>query len=118
MAYWIYGSVRVFARKKEREARSIQFWIVLGITYGLVYSLVMGAYFLPTASDLMRFGDGELTLSELGIKYLNVTAGRWVVLAHVLGMRLLFTGIVAGLIFGPGAWAINRFSTSAEPAHR
>ena len=115
VAYWIYGSVRVFARKKEREARSIQFWIVLGITYGLVYSLVMGAYFLPTASDLMRFGDGELTLSELGIKYLNVTAGRWVVLAHVLGMRLLFTGIVAGLIFGPGAWAINRFSTSANP---
>ena len=116
VAYWIYGGVRVFARKKEREARGIRTWVVLGIGFGFVYSLVMGAYFLSTSADLMRFSDGELTLSELGIRYLDVTAGRWVVLAHVLGMRLLFTGFVAGLLFGPGAWAINRFSTSADPS--
>ena len=112
--HWLYGGAPAFDEEKSRTSLGLPVWVLLGLGFGLVYSLLMGAYSLPTATGLLSFADGTVSVIDLVFKYAE-TVFSMPVLGPALGIRLLYTSIIAGLLFGPGAWAISRFNTSADP---
>ena len=114
-AHWLYGRTPAFDKEKSRTSHGLPVWILLGFGFGVVYSLLMGGYFLRTATGLLSFADGTISVTDLVFKYSEIVFGM-PVFGPALGIRLLYTSIVAGLLFGPGAWAISRFNKSADPA--
>ena len=115
VSYWLYGQAPVFYANKYREPRSFLVWTALGLGYGLLFPLLMGAYFLPMSFRFLDFVNGILNVPEL------VSSGIDLVLMSpffsvILGFQLFFTGLIAGVLFGVGAWVIDRFNTSADPA--
>lgn len=113
-AYWLYGRAPSFRKEDDRSARSLLIWVILGFMFGFVYPLVMGGFFLPMAFGLLDFFTGATSVPNLLVDTFDLLTGQWPGLAIILGFRLFFTGLYAGLVFGVGAWVIDRFNASAD----
>ncbi len=113
IAYWLFGGIHVFTREIRRQSRSLRAWFLLSVAYGLTLPIVVGAFLLPVAFNLHDFSDGRITVPELSLKSVEI-----LILAPsvglILGLRMFFTGIVAALLFWPGAWLIDRFTVSED----
>jgi len=98
----------------HRWSLGILWWWLLGIGYGIGYPILTGGIFVPFGLVLHDFYQGLLN----PIQVLNASAdivlgspGR----AIVAGSLLLRIALVAGLLFGTGAWIIDRLHTSIHP---
>ena len=115
-AYWLYGSRRTFSTRR-RKSRGFFVWAVLGAGYGFVFPLVMGGFFLPFSGYILDWSNGILSVPDILIENFDLITGRWIPLALVFGAgRLFFTSLIAGAVFWPGAWLIDKFNASAHPA--
>ena len=113
-AFLLYGSPgRLLIRK--RESRNLLMWIALGLGYGFFFPMVMGGFFLPMNNIFLDFGNGVLSVPNVSTKVLDLSTGLWPALAIFLGYRIFFTGIIAGVLFAPGAWVIDKVNASADP---
>ena len=113
-AFWIYGGLGFFY-PKLRESRSLLVWGLLGFCYGVLFPLVMGALFLPVTLVFVDFANGLVSVPGLLTRFIDLATGLWAAVAFTFGFRLFFTGLMAGGLFGVGAWIIDNFNTSADP---
>ena len=113
-AYWLFG-VRPSFSGKRRKSRSFLKWAILGGLYGLVFPLVLGGFFLPLSGFFLDWYNGIFNVPGLLAKNFDLLTGRWIPLSFVFGAgRLFFTGLLAGLVFWPGAWLIDKFNVSSH----
>ena len=113
-AYWIHGPRYVIYPQRLRDPRGMLLWFVLGTFYGIVYSMIVGGIFLPTSLNILDFIGGYISVPKLLMLSAEMMA-RFLSLAVSLGGRILFTGLFAGVVFGGGAWVIDRFNASRDP---
>ena len=113
-AYWLFGPLPIFLARKKRETRGFRKWVVLGVTFGLLFPFVTGAVFIPVGFNLVDFGNGLLTIPEILSKSLDLVVFAPSV-GLLLGIRIVFTGMIATVVFAPGAWMIDRFNLSDDP---
>ena len=112
-SYWMYG-VRPTFSSKGREPRRLPVWIILGLLFGFFFPLIMGGIFLPFSQYFMLFFTSIYSVPDLLVKIADLFSASWYSLAIINGFKLILTGLVAGVIFGPGAWVVDRFNTSAD----
>ncbi len=113
-AYLIYG-VRPTFSEKGRQPRRLWAWLAIGLAYGMFFPMLLGGIFLPFSQYLMLFFTSIISVPQLIVKIFDLFSITWYSLAIVNGFKLIYTGIVGGILFGPGAWVIDRFNTSADP---
>ena len=114
VAYWWFGKKPTFSAysKKTIDSRGIPAWLMMGLMYGIMFPLIVGAYFLPFGREFILFLTGLTSIPELVISQTDLFTGKWIRFMFVVGARLLFAGIFAGMVFGPGGWIIDKFVTS------
>ena len=115
-AWWLYGGVPKYAATKKRFPRSIFIWFLIGTVYAFLLPFVLGGYFYEMAIRLLGFYGGSLSVPEImegTIDQIILSAFK----AFILGFDFFFTGLkLAGPLFIPGAWIIDRFNGSDHPA--
>jgi hypothetical protein len=114
VAYWWFGKKPTFSTysKKTMDPRGIPAWLMMGLLYGMIFPLIVGAYFLPFGREFILFLTGLTSIPELVISQTDLFSGKWIRFMFVVGARLLFAGIFAGMVFGPGGWIIDKFVTA------
>ena len=114
VAYWWFGKKPTFTAysKKTLDSRGVPAWLMMGLMYGLMFPLIVGAYFLPFGREFILFLTGLTSVPDLVISQTDLFTGKWIRFMFVVGARLLFAGIFAGFAFGPGAWIIDKFVSS------
>ena len=111
--FWVYGARATFTDRR-REPRKIWVWFFIGGCFTLFYSLIMGGFFLPTSQYFYLFFSSIYSVPNLFAKIFDLLTGVFVSLAVLNSFKLLYTAATAGALFGPGAWLIDRFSTSSH----
>ena len=116
IAYWWFGNKPTFSAysKKTIDPRGIPFWLLMGLMYGITFPLIVGAYFLPFGREFILFLTGLTSVPELVISQTDLFTGKWLRFMFIVGARLLFAGLIAGFIFAPGGWIIDKFVTSSN----
>ncbi len=114
-AYWVYGVKPTFS-KVGRQARRLWVWLLVGMVYALAFPLVMGGIFLPFGQYFLLFFNSVMGVPQLLVKIFDLFTGVWFSLAFLNGFKIIFTGMVAGALFGPGAWVIDKFNASVDPS--
>lgn len=113
-AYWLFGPIPTYLVRKKRASRGFRKWVVLSLTFGLLFPFVTGAVFIPVGFNLVDFGSGLLTIPEILAKSVDLIVFAPSV-GLLLGIRIVFTGMIAAVVFAPGAWLIDRFNLSDDP---
>ena len=112
-AYHMYGDVPVLEPKKTRKPRNLPIWWVLGVGYGLLYPMVMGAFFLPAAIVLRLLISGILGPVDVINELMEILMAS-LLRAVTVGGPMLFTSAIAGVVFGTGAWVIDQVNASSD----
>ena len=102
VAYWWFGKKPTFTAysKKTIDPRGVPAWLMMGLMYGLMFPLIVGAYFLPFGREFIMFLTGLTSIPDLLISQTDLFTGKWIRFMFVVGARLLFAGIFAGFVFG------------------
>ena len=112
-AFWLHGEGLSLFPNRKRKRLSFYFWMFLGLGYGLIFTIIMGGLILPLTFNILNFSDGIMNPMEL--IHTNIDAVlRGPVFALILGVRILFTSLIAGLMFGAGGWLIDFFHSSSD----
>ena len=116
VAYLLYGGLPTFSftARPKRGPRSPLAWGALGVGYGLIFPMLFGI-FLPIFFRFLAFKNGLINVPELISSMIDLTMSS-PFLAPILGSQYFFTGLTAGLLFGAGAWIIDIFNSSKDPA--
>lgn len=88
-------------------------WLLLGLAYGLIFALLAGGLCAPLSSLVLDFYLGALDPIEALGEFSDVVF-TWPIRALIGGTPILFSGAVAGILFGAGAWMIDRVHLSAH----
>ena len=88
-------------------------WLLFGLGFGMAFALLEGGLSSPISTLILEFYRGVLNPVEVS-KGLSDAAIAWPVRAIVGGAAIMFSSAVAGVLFGAGAWLIDRFHTSAH----
>ena len=116
LAYLLFGGrPRFYREKHKRKPRSLMTWTMLGLGFGVSLPFVAGAAFVPFSQSILSFLDGLTSVPSLVVTNFDLASGLWPALALFVGVRLLFSGLAAGLLFGAGSWLIDRLNLSADP---
>ena len=117
VSYWLYGVRPTFSRH-GRRARRLWVWLLLALAYVLFYSYLTGGIFLPIARDLFLFLSSVMSVPNVVGSFFNLFTALWFVYGLKNAFLLLgafpFWAAMGGAAFGPCAWGIDRFSTSAN----
>ena len=115
IAYWMYG-VRPTFSDRGRQPRRFWVWLSIGLAYGIFFPLVVGGIFLPLGQYFYGFFTSTFSVPDLLVANINLAAPKFLPFAIINGFKLIFTGLEISVpLFGPGAWVIDRFNTSADP---
>jgi hypothetical protein len=112
-AYMIYSGNRSVYKRGPRP-RGIVTWFVLGLAFGVVFPLFTGGIFIPLSTFFLDFGTGIVSVPGMLYKSLDLLL-EWPSLGALYGFRLMFSGIIGGVLFIPGAWVIDRLNLSEDP---
>jgi hypothetical protein len=92
----------------------IRLWLICGLVYGLVFALSLAGLFAPLSNLVLDFYQGALDPIEV-LQALSHVAISWPIRAIIDSALLLYSAAGGGLLFGAGAWGIDRFHTSTHP---
>ncbi len=116
--YWIYGDRPMFHKHPMRNTYSLLMWVCTGFGFGVLFAILMGAYFFPVLYSLLKFIDGYMSMNDLVWGYLEVLMRMWSIIGPEFGIRFLQMSMIGGLIFGIGTWLLGRLCTSKEDKTR
>ena len=111
----------VVTKYSEREhSHHVIVWMALGFLFGVFSPFVTGAG-IPTSGMLMSLNQGVLSAGEVPVQLIDALL-RAPSFAFTHGVFGLFTGMLAGALFGAGAWLVdvtnyspNRYISSYAP---
>ena len=116
-SYWLYG-VRPTFSYHGRRARRLWVWLLLAVVFVFFYSYLTGGIFLPIARDLFLFLSSVMSVPNVVGSFFNLFTALWFVYGLKNAFLLLgafpFWAAMGGAAFGPCAWGIDKFSTSAS----
>lgn len=98
----------------HRWPLGIRLWLIFGLVYGLVFALSLAGFFAPLSNLVLDFYQGHLDPIEV-LQALSNIAISWPFRAIIDSALLLYSAAGAGLLFGTGAWVIDRVHTSTHP---
>ena len=103
----------IISKYGERErSHGIVVWLALGFLFGVCSPLVTGAS-IPTSGVLMTLNQGVISAGDLPLQIIEGLM-RAPSFAFTHGVFGLFTGLLAGVLFGAGAAAIDRTNYSSH----
>ena len=112
-AYFVLGRPpRFYKEKLKRRPNSLLKWVMLGLAFGAIFPFVAGGTSVPFTQTFFRFWEGIVNVPSLLITIFDLASGVWAAVMFYMGVRLLFSSIVAGLLFGIGSWGIDRLNLS------
>ena len=98
--------------ERAREPRGLLIWLAFGFGYGVLLPFFTGA-FLPLSVVFIDLSLGVTAVGDLLTETLNA-ALRAPLSSFVHGALGLLTGLLAGALFGGGAWLIDRANASSD----
>ena len=116
------GAVAVFivtplviyhARDRANEASGLLIWLLLGLGFGLASSFVTGLL-IPLSVVTISLAEGVAGVGELPSLAFEA-ALRGIRSFYIEGALAIFTWLLAGALFGVGAWIIDRLNASPNP---
>ncbi|MGQ4810019.1 hypothetical protein NKDENANG_03463 [Candidatus Entotheonellaceae bacterium PAL068K] len=107
------GLTTYWMAQNTDRARHPLAWMALGWGYGVLLPFCTGM-FLPVCSVFLNRSLGVIARSEIAPQVLNALF-RAPATAFVHGAFGLYTGLLAGVCFGTGAWLIDRANTASNP---
>ena len=112
-AYRIFGEIPLLDPTKIRKPRNILIWGGLGIGYGLLYPMLMGAFFLPLTLTMRLLLNNILGPVDVLNEMIEIMMSS-LLRAVTIGGPMLFTGVIAGMFFGIGGWVIDQVNSSYD----
>ena len=98
----------------ERDAQTrLLPWLGLGFGFGVLSPVVTGLV-LPISTTFLHLSMDVLSAGELPMAFQSAIA-RSPQFALIHGAFGIYTGILVGALFGPGAWLIDRANYSGDP---
>ena len=117
-SYWLYGVRPTFSRH-GRRARRLWAWLLLALVFVFFYSFVTGGIFLPIARYLFLYLSSVMSVPNVVGRFFDLFTASWLVFGVKNAFFLLGAippwPVIGGVVFGPCAWGIDKFSTSADP---
>ena len=98
------------ARDRANEPGGLLTWLALGLGFGLASSFVTGGL-LPLSAVIISLAEGAVGLGELPSLAFEA-ALRGIRSFYIEGALAILTWLLAGALFGTGAWAIDRLNAS------
>ncbi len=92
--------------------RALLLWLAFGLVFGFALPFTSGIL-LPLSGVFIDFSRGLLGLGDLFNEVMN-SLFRAPINAFVNGTLSTFTGVIVGLSWGLGGWAIDRLNSSAD----
>ncbi len=89
-------------------------WWLLGVGFGIILPFLTGAL-LPLSAVFMELALGTIGAGELLSETLNAVF-RTPIYMVTHGAYALLTSLLAGGLFGTGAWIIDRFNAASNPS--
>ena len=98
------------ARDRANESAGLLTWLALGLGFGLASAFVTGGL-LPLSVVIISLAEGVVGLGELPSLAFEA-ALRGVRSFYIEGALAIFTWLLAGALFGVGAWVIDKLNAS------
>ena len=112
-AYFVLGRPpRFYKEKLKRRPGTLVKWTMLGLAFGSIFPFVCGATSVPFTQSLFRFVEGFVNVQSLLVTIFDLASGVWAAVMFYMGVRLLFSSLVAGFLFGVGSWGIDKLNLS------
>ena len=101
------------ARENADESGSLLLWLALGLGFGLASSFVTGALF-PLNVVFITFVEDNIKFGELPPLVVE-GAFQGIRSFFIDGSLAIYTWLLAGALFGIGAWIIGKLNASPNP---
>ena len=116
-SYWLYG-VRPTFSLQGRRARRLWVWLMLAIVFVFFYCFLTGGVFLPIARYFFLYLSSVMSVPNVVGRFFDLFTASWLVFGVKNAFFLLGAippwPAIGGAVFGPCAWGIDKFSTSAS----
>ena len=106
------GSIAYLVGETPDRARNLLVWGAFGFGYGVLLMFFTGMV-IPVTMVFLDLATGAIGMSDVLVALTN-SMGRSVHFAFVYGALNLFTGMLAGVLFGAGAWLIDTTNASRD----
>ena len=97
-------------REHADESGGLLLWLILGLGFGLAGSFVAGGL-VPLNVVFITFAEGDIELGDLP-SFVLEGAFQGIRSFFVDGALAIYTWLLAGVIFGVGAWVIDKLNSS------
>jgi|TARA_B100001971_G_scaffold204703_1_gene221176 hypothetical protein len=100
-------------RYNADEPGGILLWLALGLGFGVASSFVTGGL-VPLNVVFITFAEGDIKLGELP-SFVVEGAFQGIRSFFIDGALAIYTWLLAGVLFGIGAWIIDKLNASPNP---
>jgi hypothetical protein len=100
-------------RYNADEPGGILLWLALGLGFGVASSFVTGGL-VPLNVVFITFAEGDIKLGELP-SFVVEGAFQGIRSFFIDGALAIYTWLLAGALFGIGAWIIDKLNASPNP---
>ena len=100
-------------RNNASESGSLLMWLALGLGFGVASSFVAGGLF-PLNVVFITFAEDNIKFGELASLVVE-GAFQGIRSFFIDGALAIYTWLLAGALFGIGAWIIDKFNASPNP---
>ena len=104
-AYWI--------GQRSKRPLNIILWLAFGFAFGILLPIFTG-FTIPTTMTLLQLANAD-TLPGGALGAIADAVFQGIPFAFVYGTLGIFTGMLAGTLFGLGAWVIDMANTAHSP---
>lgn len=101
------------ARDRADESSGLLIWLAIGLGFGVASSFLAGGL-IPLNVVVISLAEGAVGIGELPSLALEA-ALRGIRSFYVEGALAIYTWLLAGALFGIGAWIIDRLNASPYP---
>lgn len=99
--------------ERASVSRALLFWLALGLVFGFTLPFATGLI-MPLSGVFIDFSRGTIDVGDIFSQILSALF-RAPLNAFISGTLSTFTGLIVGVLWGLGAWGIDRFNASADP---
>ena len=104
-AYWV--------GQRSKRPHHIILWLVSGFAFGIVLPIFTG-FTIPMTTILLQLANADILPGGV-LRAIVDAVFQGIPFAFVYGTWGIFTGMLAGTLFGLGAWVIDMVNTSGSP---